>query len=235
MVDMLMSGFDLNSVETRHIGEFYCLIAIEQCHFNVAKSFIRRGVKLDSVGLNALIWEDTPPPLDLFDMLLPLHIINDLSEFQPMPLHEAACFGRNKIIWHLIKLGANVDQCDIDSHLPIECFMKGPSAFSDIELFKALLPSKPLGVDNIKLIVSTLYKPDRGYKTGMLQQVLQRLIIDEPLEVEIVPSHPHNFMTVNKVPIFHWVGSDFAPLCGCTLSKQLDSGFATTRFCFHTK
>ena len=216
VVNMFISDIDLSSDEGEgFVGGCYFDLAIELRHYNVIRLLITRGVKILSKDVSDLIQQENLPPLDIFDMLLPPHIINDSRKHTPLPLHLAAYFGRTEIALHLIKLGANVDQLQcLEEKLPIECLLIGPAVFNDIELFMALLPSKPLGVDNFKAIVSTLYKPDRGYKTGMLQQLLQRLIIDEPLEVEIVLSHSHNFMTVNKGRIFRWVGRDFAPLHG---------------------
>ena len=233
---LISVGFDINSRSER--GKMCMDIAVEKHYYNAIRLLLKRGAKSswDRNGyvepVITLLASQPNVPLDLFDMLAKTQSLNDCSHYRYLPLHKAVACGHIVTALHLIKLGANVDQQDGKSKLPIEYYMESSYDLSD-ELFMSLLPKKGFGVHFLRPMCHIL-SAERLDKSNacmfeMFQQLVQRLYFDKPLMVEIkykntnlVGPHPLQCFPCRCFSINGVVVTSF-PNSTCTLSVYLCS------------
>ena len=132
-------------------------------------------------------------PLELFNILKTQNNVNDKSCIH-LPLHTALSRGHVESAQHLIKLGADINQADDYDCLPIEHFVKrytlkrNTHAFNE-ELLETIMPSSSCLNGILRSICSCFddeyasYEPTVSSK--ILHQLLQHLILTEPLSVKI--------------------------------------------------
>ena len=125
-------------------------------------------------------------PLDLFDLLKTSENLND-SSYEHLPLHTAIANGHTESALHLVKLGADVTQRDGMLQLPIQYYLEKYIYEYHGKLFTSLLPSCNLDLLCIACKILKEEKVTRDYTvmSKMLQQLLQRIIILEPLTVKV--------------------------------------------------
>ena len=207
---LLSAGFDADAYSGDHQTCLYRAIQYQQ--YNVVRLLITKGAKCDKKEyfefsydtydsedyvMSHIEGDHSSPaaalashekvPLDLFDLLATQQSLNLNSDSESLPLHIAARYGYTKIAKYLIKLGASVNKLDQSKYLPMYYFMLNYFQYSE-ELFMSLLPSKPRGIDVLRVIWSLLNmtreKMD-STKLEMLHQLLQRLHFTQPLKLRM--------------------------------------------------
>ena len=196
LLDMLiLEGWDVNSTVYFYSHKVTCLdIAVESRHYNAIRLLVVYHARSNSS--NDISVE--PPvtslaaqrnvPLDLLDLLATPENLNNVSNDSfGLPLHTAAHCGHTATALHLIKLGANLDQRDRSSDLPIGCFLQNMKNQCNIHLFRRLLPKS--GQMLCESIFSILVKGELDTNSTrlpeMFQQLLQRVHLDKPLYMEV--------------------------------------------------
>ena len=214
IVKMLASAqLDLDDFDTDKFSRSPCLqLAIKQKHYNVVKCLVEHGADLDLTEFDPIYYwsPHVPPhemksktaivqlasypdvPLELFNVLKTPKNINDKSCIN-LPLHTALSYGHIESVLHLIKLGADINQADGLDCLPIEYFVKRYTYkrhahdFNE-ELFKTIMPSScSKGIlRSICCCMEDEYDDyDATVRSKILHQLLQRLILTEPVSVKI--------------------------------------------------
>ena len=188
-------GFDVNRFNA---NDQTCLdVAIEKHHYNAVRLLImnsaksvsdfdqNRGHPISELAIQSNV------PLDLFDLLATPQNLNHDTLFSPfLPLHRAVSAGHTATAFHLIKLGASVDQTDGFLRRPIDYFVNDNTDPFNNELFRSLLPTRGHGVGVLRPICRILddkqFNKANTCLLGMLQQLLQRLrFYDKHLELEV--------------------------------------------------
>ena len=196
-------------------SRFPCLqLSVIKKYYNVVKCLVEHGADLDH-GYEDHGFENTDlhlyylsrmeiktaiaelasnpdVPLELFNVLETQKNLNDKSCIH-LPLHTALSHGHIESALHLIKLGADINQPDGNGCLPIEHFVerythkRHAHEFNE-EMFETIMPSSwSNGI--LRSICSCLDDEngpfDSRVRSEVLHQLLQRLILSEPMSVKI--------------------------------------------------
>ena len=216
---LIAAGFGVNNYQ--FLKHQACLdLAVENHHYSAVRFLLKHGgwscndiikgrargyLGSDSFLKPVIVSLASHPnvPLDLFDVLVTPHSLNDCSQCKYLSLHEAVFKGCTKNAQHLIKLGASVDQQDGFSILPIEYYLEKHTEESKDELFSILLPKRAHGVDTFRPICKIMtLEIGPEILLEMLHQLLQRLHFKESLSVQITRNDFRpNYMTINEVVV----------------------------------
>ena len=192
-------GFDVNKMDND--CDPCIIVAIRNQHYAAVRWLVQHGADCNlqsksytrsiflEDGKSPISWLASYPnvPLDLFDILKTSENLNTTSFGEP-PLHTAISHGHTESALHLIELGANVMHTDKDRRLPIDCYIRKYTNSYEAELFTSLIPSRSR--DLLRFICEwfssrDLGVQDFGVSLKMLQQLLQRLVLEQPISVTI--------------------------------------------------
>ena len=196
--NLISAGFDMNQKD--YVNETCLYKAIKYHHYNIVRLLIKyEAACCDANGEERpiiLLASHPNVPLDLFDLLAtPCNL--------EAALCNAAANGCIKPALHLIKLGARVDGLNSYGRLPVDYFagqftryhlqdggnlkqVDDDQIFND--LFMNLLPSRPQGVNILRVICTFLnrtYTKSINNVNEMLHQLVERLDLVQPLNLTI--------------------------------------------------
>ena len=202
ILEMLqMFGYDVNKMNR---DGFPCLtIAIRNSHYAAVRWLVDHGADCNlrnenkigyfqrfcvGAGKSPVAWlaSYSNVPLDLFDILKTSENLNNSSR-KELPLHTSVWRGLTENALCLIELGANIMQTDGFGQLPINYYIYIYTETYDAELFTSLMSSCSRYLLRIicVLLIETRAVQDYDVILKMLQQLLQRLILDQPISFMI--------------------------------------------------
>ena len=201
ILEMLTFGFDINEISWRDIDGFPCItVAIRNRHYAAVRWLVEHGTNcvekdiilgdgdFDMEGCTPIAWlaSYSNVPLDLFDILKTSDNLN--SEYcEYLPLHTALSHGHTESALHLIILGANVMHIGSFQRLPVQYYIETYTKSYHAELFTSMMTScsRDLLCIICILLIETKIVQDYDMILKMLQQLLQRLILDQPMSLMI--------------------------------------------------
>ena len=199
ILEMLTSfGFDINEISWIGNCSSPCVtVAIRNRHYAAVRWLVGNGADCNLRGKDIykypITWLASYPnePLDLFDILKTSENLNG-TELKDSPLHTTARHGHTESALHLIKLGANVMQPATNmrftyNSLPIDYYIKNYARSYHVELFTSLMPScnKKLFCIICAFLIETKGVLNFDVVFRMLQNLLQHLILDQPVSLMI--------------------------------------------------